>query len=92
MREVSVRPSAAALRLARSSRPSGSRTVVQGVKRVMQQQEDARHPTPQPASPEPLICTSVVQLGCHDDAGAHVVLANPGDSLPGSALRVSDRV
>src|SRR5262249_39836698 len=28
MREVSVRPSAAALRLARSSRPLGSRTVV----------------------------------------------------------------
>ena len=31
MREVSVRPSAAALRLARSSRPSGSRTVVRDV-------------------------------------------------------------
>jgi hypothetical protein len=31
MRDVSVRPSAAALRLARSSRPSGSRTVVRVV-------------------------------------------------------------
>src|SRR5262245_14451282 len=38
------------------------------------------------------LCTSVVQLGCNDDASADVVLANLGDSLRGSTLRVPDQV